>query len=74
MKFVIDRFEGEIAVLVNNITLNVPRSILPEDAKEGDVIVMEIKIDVEETKRLRKDLEDKLKNLRDREEKGDIWL
>lgn len=74
MKFVIDRFEGDIAVLVNDITLNIPRSILPKDAKEGDVIVLEIKVDREETDRLRKEVEDKLKYLKDREEKGDIWL
>lgn len=74
MKFVIDRFEGDIAVLVNDITLNIPRYILPKDAKEGDVIVLEIKVDREETDRLRKEVEDKLKYLKDREEKGDIWL
>ncbi|HOL55499.1 MAG: DUF3006 domain-containing protein [Dictyoglomi bacterium] len=74
MKFIIDRFEGDIAILVNDITLNLPRSILPEEAREGDVISIEIKIDREETERLRKEVEDKLKSLKDREEKGDIWL
>ncbi len=74
MKFVIDRFEGDTAVLVNDITLNVPRSILPKDAKEGDVIIVEIKVDREETERLRKEVEGRLKYLKDREEKGDIWL
>jgi len=74
MKFVIDRFEGDIAILVNDIILNLPRCILPEEAREGDVISIEIKIDREETERLRKEVEDKLKSLKGREEKGDIWL
>lgn len=74
MKFIIDRFEGDIAILVNDITLNLPRSILPKEAREGDVISIEIKIDREETERLRKEVEDKLKSLKGREEKGDIWL
>lgn len=74
MKFVIDRFEGDMAILVNDVVINLPISILPKDAKEGDVIVIEIRIDKEETEKLREEVEDRLKNLKDREEKGDIWL
>lgn len=74
MKFVIDRFEGEIAVLVNDITINIPRSILPKEAKEGDIIIVEFRIEKEETERLKREVEDKLDKLREREENGDIWL
>lgn len=40
MKYTIDRFEGHLAVLeAEDITMqNVPRSLLPEDAKEGDCL------------------------------------
>ncbi|MBC7320658.1 DUF3006 domain-containing protein [bacterium] len=74
MRFVIDRFEGDIAVLVNDVTINIPRSILPGYAKEGDVVIIELKIDIEETERLRREVEDKLGRLKEGEEKGDIWL
>jgi len=73
MRFVIDRFEGDIAVLVNDVTINIPRSILPEYAKEGDVVIIELKIDIEETERVRREMKDKLDRLRKGEE-GDIWL
>lgn len=74
MRFVIDRFEGDIAVLVNDITINIPRIILPKEAKEGDVVVIEIRIDREETERLKREIKDKIDRLMEKEEKGDIWL
>ncbi len=44
MKLIIDRFEGNFAVveLENKDTVNVPKQILPDDAKEGTVLVIEI--------------------------------
>lgn len=75
MRFIIDRFEGDMAVLINDdFIFNLPRFLLPKEAREGDVIAIEISIDKEETERLRRNVEDKLKKLQDREEKGDIWL
>lgn len=74
MRFVIDRFEGDIAVLVNDITINIPRIILPKEAKEGDVVVIEIRIDREETERLKREIKNKIDRLMEKEEKGDIWL
>ncbi|NLO48771.1 MAG: DUF3006 domain-containing protein [Clostridiales bacterium] len=44
MKIIIDRFEGNFAVveLENKDTVNVPKQILPDDAKEGTVLAIEI--------------------------------
>ncbi|MBE7105760.1 DUF3006 domain-containing protein (plasmid) [Bacillus mycoides] len=39
---IIDRFEGALAVIeINNITIDVPRSKLPSNVKEGDVLIIE---------------------------------
>ena len=40
MKFIIDRFEGEIAVieLENGDIIEIPKIILPDNASEGTVI------------------------------------
>jgi len=44
--FVIDRFEGDWAVIeFGRKTFNLPKIILPAGAKEGDVIDIEITID-----------------------------
>lgn len=53
MKVIIDRFEGDYAVVEteDKIMVNLPKSLIP-GAKEGDVI--SISIDEEETKQ-RKD-------------------
>ena len=44
MKYVIDRFEGSFAVVENTETLensDIKRELLPNDAKEGDVLSYE---------------------------------
>jgi hypothetical protein len=40
MKVVIDRFEGEIAVieLENGDMVDIPKKILPNNAKEGSIV------------------------------------
>ena len=40
MRVIVDRFEGELAVveLPDRTMLNMPRSLLPGETKEGDVI------------------------------------
>lgn len=69
MKMIIDRFEGKYAVCeMENLEMkDIEISKLPENAKEGDVLIVngdEIKIDEEETKNRRK----KIKKLMD-----DLW-
>jgi len=54
MRVIIDRFEGDYAVveLEDRSTANLPRSLVPPGAKEGDVLVIEI--DKNATKERRK--------------------
>ncbi|MEW8973982.1 MAG: DUF3006 domain-containing protein [Tissierellaceae bacterium] len=63
MKFIIDRFEDAIAVveLDDKEIIDIPRQILPRDAKEGDVII--VSISKEETEERRKRIEDKFRLL-----------
>ena len=50
MKVIIDRFEGEFAVveLDDKTMADLPKVLVPGDAKEGDTI--EIRVDLEDTK------------------------
>ena len=54
MKIIVDRFEGEYVVveLEDKQLINMPRKLLPRDAKEGSVI--SINIDQEATDKRRK--------------------
>lgn len=63
MNFIIDRFEGDYAVveLENKEMLDIPRAILPEEAKEGDVI--NISIEETETENRKKRIQDKFNSL-----------
>ena len=48
--FIIDRFEGNMAVIeYRDGTFNLPRSLLPPEAQEGDVIRFVITLAEEET-------------------------
>ncbi len=68
MKAVIDRFEGGFAVVLcgdKEIKMDVPRELLPENAKEGDWMNISFEIDPAETDRRRERVQgllDKLKN------------
>lgn len=64
MKYTIDRFENKYAVveLENQEFVNIPRSAIPNEAKEGDII--NVKIDKNQTDKQKKHIE-KLMN--------DIW-
>ncbi|GAW92476.1 DUF3006 domain-containing protein [Calderihabitans maritimus] len=54
----IDRFEGDMAVIeYNGKTFDLPRSLLPKEAKEGDVLKLSIEVDKEETEKRRKKIE-----------------
>jgi hypothetical protein len=58
---IIDRFEGEFAVIEYEGKLyNLPKVLLPQDSKEGDVI--EININKDETQKRKKNI----KNLMDK--------
>lgn len=59
LKVIIDRFEGEFAVveLEDKSFIDMPIELVPEGAKEGDIL--EIQINQEETKTLKEDKEKK---------------
>lgn len=62
MTFIIDRFEGEFAVVeANEKTYNIAKALLPDDAKEGSVI--EVKVDKEATEKAKNEAADLLKDL-----------
>ena len=47
MKYTIDRFEGDFAVieLENETMVSIPKCALPPEACEGDIILVEIDVD-----------------------------
>lgn len=62
MKGVIDRFEGEFAVVEgeDRVKVEIPRNIIPKEAKEGDSILQiggKYIIDEGETQRRRVEIE-----------------
>jgi hypothetical protein len=74
-----DRFEGkskQIAVLVadDGATLNVPKSLLPEGAKPGDVLTLVLEVDAAATANLAKESKRVQDELSERDPGGDIKL
>jgi hypothetical protein len=66
----IDRFEGDIAVLVvepDQTVVNVPRSDLPEGVNQGDVVRLEGTVDREETDRRRSEIQSQIERLKRRD-------
>lgn len=63
MKVIIDRFEGNYAVveLEDKSTVDMPKLLLPKEAKEGDSI--EIRIDTQETESRKKRVEKLMNDL-----------
>lgn len=63
MKVIIDRFEGDYAVVELNdrSTVDMPKPLLPKEAKEGDVI--EISIDKKETESRKRRIQQLMKDL-----------
>lgn len=62
MKGIIDRFEGDIAVVEgeDRVMVEIPRNIIPKEAKEGDSILQidgKYILDEVETQRRRKEIE-----------------
>ena len=65
--YIIDRFEGDFAVVENgDVFENIPRSVLPENASEGDVIVFDGEkwsVNTSETKLRRARIREKMNRL-----------
>jgi hypothetical protein len=62
MKLIIERFEGDTAVVeVGNRIVNVPRVIIPDGAKEGSVISVEV--DAEYTSKRKKKIDNIMNDL-----------
>jgi len=62
---IIDRFEEEWAVIEHDGrgTFNLPRSLLPEEAREGDVLCLELRIDKQATEQRRREIEELTREL-----------
>ncbi len=62
MKVIVDRFEGDFAVveLPDRTPVNMPRVLLPEETKEGDVIDITVNLAATKERReiVRKLMED----------------
>ena len=65
MRFIIDRFEGDFAIveLENREIVDIPRVVLPIEAKEGDSII--VSIDEVETESRKKRIQNKFNSLFD---------
>lgn len=63
MNYTIDRFEGDFAIveLPDGKLVNLPRTAIPKEAQEGDVI--QVVIDNNETDKRRKSVEEKMGKL-----------
>ena len=67
MKAVIDRFEGDYAVVLfgdEEIIVDVPKKLLPEGSKEGSWLKMNFELDIEETKARKDRIQSKLEKLK----------
>lgn len=61
---ILDRFEGKFAVIEHNgRTFNLPRELLPAEAREGDVLQIVVRVDRRATAERRKKLETLAGNL-----------
>ena len=88
-RWIVDRFEGELAVVEvdGERFVDLPRTLLPADAAEGDVIavnvrtddeaarrVIETRVDREATARARAEARELIDELRERDPGGDVTL
>lgn len=52
-KAIVDRFEGGFAVVsADSVSFDIPKKLIPKEAKEGDVIYITVTDDKEETKHM----------------------
>lgn len=63
MRFTIDRFEEEFAIveLENGEVVEIPKAILPSESKEGDII--SISVEKDETEERKKRIQNKFDRL-----------
>ena len=69
MKAVIDRFEGDFAVVLvgdKEIKVDVPRVLLPKKAKEGSWLMFSIELDPEGTEKQKEKISKLLNKLKDK--------
>jgi hypothetical protein len=61
---IIDRFEGDWAVIeYEEKFFNFPKELLPKDAKESDVFRFNVEVDIEETEKRKKAVENLAEDL-----------
>lgn len=73
VKAVIDRFEERKAVILlgdEEVIVSWPRSILPENVQEGDILQINISIDAEATRAARSEANDLLRQILQRNQEG----
>lgn len=67
MEGIIDRFEGDYAVIeYNHKVFHLPKEVLPLEAREGDVVQIKVYIHTEKTNSLKKETEKLMKDLWER--------
>ncbi len=67
MKAVIDRFEGDYAVVLfgeDEIKVDIPKVLLPERSKEGSWLKVGFELDIQETKKRKDRIQSKLDKLK----------
>lgn len=72
MRAVIDRFEGDYAVILfgdQEIQVDMPKALLPKGIKEGDILNITFKIDKAATATQKDKIEGLLEKLRNKENK-----
>jgi hypothetical protein len=72
----IDRFEGDIAVLLTDDghQINVPKTLLPKGVRAGDILTLTIERDTEATKKVAKETRAIQDELKKTDTGGDISL
>lgn len=71
MKAVIDRFEGEYAVVLfgeDENKVDIPKKLLPEDVREGSWLNVSFELDIERGKNQRHKMQRKLDNLKNKKQ------
>jgi hypothetical protein len=62
--YILDRIEGDWAVVEHGkTTFQLPIELLPENAKEGDMLNIHISVDTDQTNKRKKRLEEKMGRL-----------
>ena len=65
---VIDRFEGSYAVVLigpeQEEKMDIPKSLLPGEAREGDLVTLSIKVSPDKTKKAKEKVSDLIEQLK----------